>query len=196
MSNEAGENKSEYDKAISDLSGSLDEARTMPADLQEKQIVQQEKESLKTFEERELHWFKNTYQGDKVPQLTVRALLMGGILGMLMSISNLYTHIKLGWGFGVAITAGVLSFVIWRTFMFLIPRLTQLSILESNCMQSTASAAGYSTGNTVGMAFGAYLLIEGRHLPWHICAVWTFATAMLGVMLAVPMKRQMINKEQ
>jgi OPT family oligopeptide transporter len=63
-------------------------------------------------------------------------------------------------------------------------------------MQSAASAAGYSTGNTIGMAFGAYLLIEGKHLPWEICAIWTFVTAMLGVMLAVPMKRQMVNKEQ
>lgn len=151
---------------------------------------------LQTYEERELHWYKNVYRGDQMPQLTVRAVLMGGVLGMLMSISNLYTHIKLGWGFGVAITACVLSFVIWRTFMLLIPKITQMSILESNCMQSTASAAGYSTGSTVGMAFGAYLQIEGHHLPWEICAVWTFVTAMLGVTLAVPMKRQMINKEQ
>lgn len=149
-----------------------------------------------TYEERQLDWYKNVYRGDHVPQFTVRAVLMGGVLGMLMSISNLYTHIKLGWGFGVAITACVLSFVIWRTIMLLIPKVTQMSILESNCMQSTASAAGYSTGSTVGMAFGAYLLIEGHHLPWQICAVWTFVTAMLGVTLAVPMKRQMINKEQ
>ncbi|MBY0548383.1 MAG: OPT/YSL family transporter [Candidatus Obscuribacterales bacterium] len=149
-----------------------------------------------TYEERQLDWYKKVYRGDQMPQLTVRAVLMGGVLGMLMSISNLYTHIKLGWGFGVAITACVLSFVVWRTIMLVIPKVTQMSILESNCMQSTASAAGYSTGSTVGMAFGAYLLIEGHHLPWQICAVWTFVTAMLGVTLAVPMKRQMINKEQ
>ncbi|MBX9688594.1 MAG: OPT/YSL family transporter [Candidatus Obscuribacterales bacterium] len=184
------------DEAISEFTGSLDEAREVSAEIQEAQIIEQESSSIKSYEERELHWYKNVYQGDNVPQLTVRALVMGGVLGMLMSISNLYTHIKLGWGFGVAITACVLSFVIWRTFMILIPRLSKMSILESNCMQSTASAAGYSTGSTVGMAFGAYLLIEGHHLPWHLCAIWTFATAMLGVMLAVPMKRQMINKEQ
>ena len=184
------------DEAISELTGSPDEARETAADAQEAQIVQQEAESAESYEERQLDWYRNTYQGDDMPQFTLRAVLMGGVLGMLMSISNLYTHIKLGWGFGVAITACVLSFVIWRVFMVLIPRLTQMSILESNCMQSTASAAGYSTGSTVGMAFGAYLLIEGHHLPWETCAIWTFVTAMLGVMLAVPMKRQMINKEQ
>lgn len=180
------------DEAIGEFTSSPDEA----GELNDAQIVEAEERAALTYEQRQLDWYKNTYRGDEMPQLTWRAILMGGVLGMLMSISNLYTHIKLGWGFGVAITACVLSFVIWRTVMLVIPRLTQMSILESNCMQSTASAAGYSTGNTVGMAFGAYLLIEGRHLPWEICAVWTFVTAMLGVMLAVPMKRQMINKEQ
>ena len=41
-----------------------------------------------------------------------------------------------------------------------------MTILENNCMQSTASAAGYSTGGTIGTAFGALLLIEGVHQPW------------------------------
>lgn len=190
------ESRSLYkDDAVSELTSSVDEA-VDGAPAQDDEIAEKERRASLSYEERELDWYKTIYQGDHVPQLTLRAVLMGGVLGMLMSVSNLYTHIKLGWGFGVAITACVLSFVIWRTFMLLIPRLTQMSILESNCMQSTASAAGYSTGSTVGMAFGAYLLIEGQHLPWHICAIWTFVTAMLGVMLAVPMKRQMINKEQ
>ncbi len=180
------------DEAVGELTSSVDEARV----LNEKQIVENEKKSAQSYEERQLEWYRNVYRGDDMPQLTWRAVLMGGVLGMLMAISNLYTHIKLGWGFGVAITACVLSFVIWRVVMLIIPRLTQMSILESNCMQSAASAAGYSTGNTIGMAFGAYLLIEGKHLPWEICAIWTFVTAMLGVMLAVPMKRQMVNKEQ
>ncbi len=145
-------------------------------------------------------WFRTVYQGDKVPQLTLRAVLMGGILGSLMSISNLYTSIKVGWAFGVAITACVLSFVIWNSFRVLLGRLgvkvTPMSILENNCMQSTASAAGYSTGATVGTAFGALLLITGVHMDWKILLAWTLITAALGVFLAVPMKRQMINHEQ
>src|SRR3954467_8931019 len=67
-------------------------------------------------EEIERQWFEKIYtgRGDRQKQLTVRAVLMGGILGMFMSISNLYTILKLGWSFGVAITACVLSFVIWN----------------------------------------------------------------------------------
>ena len=44
-----------------------------------------------TPEEKEMHWFRYVYQGDSVRQLTTRAVLMGGVLGMFMSISNLYT---------------------------------------------------------------------------------------------------------
>ena len=96
-----------------------------------------------TPEQIDRHWFEHTYQGDRQRQLTVRAVLMGGVLGMFMSLSNLYTTLKLGWSFGVAITACVLSFVIWNALRALRGgRLSQMSLLENNCMQSTASAAG------------------------------------------------------
>jgi putative OPT family oligopeptide transporter len=141
-------------------------------------------------------WIRLVYRGDHVPQLTVRAVLVGGVLGSLMSICNLYTSIKIGWSFGVAITACVLSFLLWNGLRVVFPKITPMSILENNCMQSTASAAGYSTGATVGTAFGALLLITGTHVDWRILLAWTFVSAALGVFLAVPMKRQMINEEQ
>jgi len=150
-----------------------------------------------TPEEKDLYWLKHCYRGDQEKQLTLRAVMMGGILGMFMSISNLYTTLKLGWAFGVAITACVLSFVIWNALRALSGhRLTRMSILENNCMQSTASAAGYSTGGTIGVAFGALLLIEGTHRSWLVVASFALLTAALGVFLAIPMKRQMINYEQ
>ena len=150
-----------------------------------------------TPDEKDAHWLTYVYQGDKQRQLTLRAVLTGGLLGMLMSISNLYTTLQLGWSFGVAITACVLSFVLWNGLRALSGgRLGQMSMLETNCMQSTASAAGYSTGSTVGTAFGALMLLTGAHQPWHILAPFVFFTAALGILLAIPMKRQMLNYEQ
>ncbi len=145
----------------------------------------------------EAEWYAHVYQGDTVPQLTWRAVLTGGVLGMLMASANLYTTLKIGWSFGVAITACVLSFVLWNGVRLLLGgRFSQLSILENNCMQSTASAAGYSTGSTIGTAFGALLMLEGSHQPWWIVGLFTLFTGALGVFLAVPMKRQMINRER
>ncbi|MBI4862300.1 MAG: OPT/YSL family transporter [Candidatus Riflebacteria bacterium] len=148
-------------------------------------------------EQKDRHWFDHVYQGDRQPQLTLRAVLVGGLLGMFMSISNLYTTLKLGWAFGVAITSCVLSYVLWNGLVTLSGnRLSRMSILENNCMQSTASSAGYSTGATVGLAFAALLLITGSHQPWQIVVPFVFLTAALGVFLSIPMKRQMINYEK
>ncbi len=150
-------------------------------------------------EDRDRLWYETYYLPRKdTPQLTVRAVMMGGVLGMFMAMSNLYTTLKLGWAFGVAITACVLSYVIWQVFLKLRIAKTPMSILENNCMQSTASAAGYSTGGTIATAVGALLLITGDagRMSWVTVAVWVFLVALLGVFLAIPMKRQMINTEQ
>ncbi len=148
--------------------------------------------------ERDRAWYEHYYVGDGTPQLTLRAVLMGGFLGMFMAVSNLYTTLKLGWAFGVAITASVLSFTIWNGFVMARIAKNRMTILENNCMQSTASAAGYSTGGTLATAVGAMLLLTGdaARMHWLPVALWVGLTALLGVFLAIPMKRQMINHEQ
>lgn len=149
-------------------------------------------------EDVELKWYKEVYQGDDVKQLTLRAVVMGGFLGGFMSLSNLYIGLKTGWGMGVAITACILSYTIWKTLRVLLPFLfkSDMTILENNCMQSTASSAGYSTGGTMVSAISAYLIITGAHMSWQVLTLWTVFLAMLGVFIAIPMKRQMINIEQ
>ena len=71
-----------------------------------------------------------------------------------------------------------------------------MTILENNCMQSTASSAGYSTGGTLISAFAAYMLINNATMSLPSMLAWVFFLAVLGVTMAIPMKRQMINVEQ
>ncbi|MFA6045069.1 MAG: OPT family oligopeptide transporter [Phycisphaerales bacterium] len=163
-----------------------------------------------TPEQKDAHWFKYVYQGDKMKQLTVRSVLMGGILGMLMAASNLYTSLAIGWGFGVAITASVMSYVIWNLVRAASAGgISKMSVLENNCMASTASAAGYSTGSTIATMFGALLLlaepgpgqtaadITSRSIqPVWVIVLFTLCTGLMGVFLAIPLKKQMINHEQ
>lgn len=167
-----------------------------------------------TTEQREDWWYKHVYKGDSMPQLTFRAVLMGALLGMLMSASNLYTTLKIGWAFGVVVTACVMSYVIWGAMRLLSLRsLSKMSILENNCMASTASAAGYSTGSTLATMFGTLLMLKAESpdaggspdapanisnltaQPIWVVALFTLFTAALGVFLAIPLKRQMINRE-
>lgn len=151
-----------------------------------------------TADEIEREWHRNVYRGDDMPQLTVRAIIMGSFLGAFMSLSNLYIGLKTGWGLGVAITACILSFAIWKTLRKIAPRLfrSDMSILENNAMQSTASSAGYSTGGTMVSAIAAYMLLNGHHISYGLLTAWIFFLAVLGVTMAIPMKRQMINVER
>ncbi len=125
-----------------------------------------------TGEEIERQWYEKCYlgRGDTVKQLTWRAIIMGWVLGGVLSLTNIYIGLKAGWGFGVAITACILSYAIWTGFYKLGLAKTQMTILENNCMQSTASAAGYSTGGTLISAFAAYIMIHNETLSdWGSC---------------------------
>ena len=151
-----------------------------------------------TPEEIERQWFEQVYKGrgDSMAQLTWRAVLMGSLLGGVLSLTNLYIGLKAGWGLGVAITACILSYAIWTGLYRLGLVKTPMTILENNCMQSTASSAGYSTGGTLVSAFAAYVMLNGQPLPIPLTLAWVFFLAVLGVTMAIPMKRQMINIEQ
>ena len=143
-------------------------------------------------------WFDEVYagRGDVMPQLTWRAVLMGALIGAVLSLTNLYINLKAGWVFGVTITACIVSFGLWSALVKAGIARSQLTILENNCMQSTASAAAYSTGTTLCSAISAYYMINGHPLPLGQTLVWVFFLSVLGVTMAIPMKRQMINVEQ
>ena len=151
-----------------------------------------------TPEEIERQWFEQVYRGrgDSMKQLTWRAVLMGSVLGAVLSLTNLYIGLKSGWGMGVAITACILSYAIWTTFVRIGLAKVPMTILENNCMQSCASSAGYSTGGTLVSAFAAFIMLNGHALPLPLTFAWVFFLAVLGVTMAIPMKKQMINIEQ
>lgn len=151
-----------------------------------------------TPEEIERQWFNEVYKGrgDTLPQLTFRAVIMGMMLGGVLALTNLYIGLKAGWGIGVSITACIVSFMISHLLVRLRISSNPMSILETNCTQSTASSAGYSTGATMVSAFSAYYMINQQPLPLGLSLAWVFFIAVLGVTMAIPMKRQMINVEQ
>jgi len=151
-----------------------------------------------TPEDIERQWYEQVYRGrgDRMAQLTWRSVLVGSCLGGVLSLTNLYIGLKAGWGFGVAITACILSYAIWTGLLKIGLARTPMTILENNCMQSTASSAGYSTGGTLISAFAAYIIVNHQSISVPLMLAWVFFIAVLGVTMAIPMKRQMINIEQ
>jgi len=176
-------------------------APSTPAEVELGKPLDLSPDQVLTFTEEE--WYAKVYRGDDVAQLTWRSIWMGSALGFLLAFTNLYIGLKTGWHLGVAITACILSFTIWSFFVKSGLAKTPMTILENNCMQSTASSAGYSTGATLVSAFPALLMLsatadnpQGTHTPVWVLATWTFLVAVLGVVLAIPMKRSMVNQER
>ncbi len=153
-------------------------------------------ERPRTPEEIERHWFENVYQGDKMKQATVRAVVMGMFLGAVMCLSNVYVGLKAGWSMGVAITSCILAYVIFQAITKIFRR-PDFSILENNAMQSAASAAGSMTSAGIVNAIPALMMLNPAAVPpQHVLIVWVILISCLGVFLAVPAKRQYINIEQ
>lgn len=129
-------------------------------------------------------------------QLTLRAAIAGMLLGGFMSLSNLYVSLKTGWSMGVSITAGILAFAIFSLLLKVRLVKTEFGMLENNAMQSVASAAGYMTGGGTVAAIPALMMITGEAMGGWQMFFWITAIALLGVVMAIPMKQQMINVEQ
>ena len=177
------------------------DAPKTPEEMERLKPLELSPEEVLKLDERE--WYARAYRGDHTPQLTLRAVVMGAFLGFILAFTNLYIGLKAGWHLGVAITACILSFAVWNVFLRVGLAKTPMSILENNCMQSTASAAGYATGGTMVSAIPALLMISatpvnpgGTQIAWPVLAAWTFFLAFLGTVLAIPMKRNMINQEK
>ncbi|MDB4944435.1 MAG: Oligopeptide transporter, family [Labilithrix sp.] len=150
----------------------------------------------------EAEWYARAYRHD-APQLTVRAVALGTVLGFFLAFTNVYIGLKTGWFLGVNLTACILSFAAWGSLQRAGLVKDRLSILESTTAVSTASSAGYATGFLTITAVPAMLLLSvtdqtpgGVNMKWPALAIWIFFLACLGVVIAIPMKRNMINREK
>jgi uncharacterized oligopeptide transporter (OPT) family protein len=149
-------------------------------------------------EDADSYWLREVYQGDRVPQLTLRAVLLGSAIGAVTCATNLYAGLKLAIVFPVAITAALLAHASHGALRRLAPGVAgaPLSPLETCCAQAVASSAGYATGGALISVQGAWLLTTGSHPPGWALLTWTFLLSALGVFFAVPFKRRLVDHEQ
>jgi uncharacterized oligopeptide transporter (OPT) family protein len=158
-------------------------------------LQQLDEEQIRTWTraQKDEWWFRNVYRGD-MPQLTVRSAITGFLLGGILAATSLYIAARTGIGIGVGLTSVILAFAIYR-ILSQAGFAQDFTILENNCTQSIATAAGYMIPMlTSGLA--AYMIVTNTVVPaWHLI-VWTCVTSILGVLVAFPMKRRFINEEQ
>src|SRR5882672_2441266 len=72
-----------------------------------------------------------TRMGETRGELTARALVMGVLLGAVLSISNVYVGLRIGWSFGVSLSATVLGYGIGRVLALGRPGREGLTLKEN-----------------------------------------------------------------
>jgi OPT family oligopeptide transporter len=144
--------------------------------------------------DREADWLQHTYRPHEA-NLTVRAVLVGMLIGATMCLSNLYVFFKTGWSLGVTLTACLLAFASFRLLQALRLVRRPLGALENNALTTVASGAGFMTGGGNMAAFGALLMITTVRPDAAPMIAWFGVIAALGVFAAIPIKRQLINRE-
>jgi uncharacterized oligopeptide transporter (OPT) family protein len=129
------------------------------------------------------YWLQNTYQGNKLPEFTTKALIAGGLVGALLMASNVYVGLKTGFLAGGSILAAILSFIILRSVR------QSFSVLENNIAQTVASAAG-----TLGIVVivPPALTMLGHEFSVYQMFFWLLSVGLLGVLFAIPLRRQSI----
>jgi uncharacterized oligopeptide transporter (OPT) family protein len=138
-------------------------------------------------------WFKNVFRGD-MAQLTLRSGLTGFLLGGVLSSTGLYIGAKTGISLGVGLTSVILAFALFRA-LHAAGLAQDYTILENNCTQSIATAAGYVTTALIS-SLPAYMLVSGHVPTWWQIGIWMFLVSLIGVLLAFPLKRRFINEDQ
>ncbi len=125
------------------------------------------------------------------PQLTVRAIATGMFVGALLSLCNIYSGLKIGWGFNMSVTAALLSYGFWQALSSLTGS-REWNIYENNVNQTAASSAAMISSAGLVAPIPALTIMTGQSFSWAILSVWVFSVACVGVVVAIGLRRQMI----
>src|SRR5690242_1652353 len=119
-------------------------------------------------------------------ELTLRAIALGVVLGLIFGASNVYLALKIGLTVSASIPIAVLSITIFRA-------LGRSTILENNIVQTTGSAADSVSAGVV-FTIPAILLM-GYDLDIGRVAILAVVGGLMGVLMMIPLRRALIVKE-
>ena len=117
-------------------------------------------------------------------ELTVRAILLGGIITLMFTAANVYLGLRVGLTFATSIPAAVISMAILRL-------LAGGTILENNIVQTVASAAGTLAAICFVLP-GLVMIGAWADFPFWTTALITFLGGFLGVMFSIPLRRALV----
>lgn len=118
-------------------------------------------------------------------ELTLRGVIIGGIITLVFTAANVYLGLKVGLTFATSIPAAVISMAILRFFR-------DHSIIENNIVQTIASAAG-TLSAIIFVLPGLIMLGYWSGFPYWTTAAVCFFGGVLGVMYSIPLRRALVT---
>jgi uncharacterized oligopeptide transporter (OPT) family protein len=117
------------------------------------------------------------------------------LLAMILSTCNIYTGLKIGWGLNMSITAALVSFGFWKILEKTI-RTREWGILENNINQTACSSGAAVSSAGLVAPIPALAMITGQTLGWPYLALWVFSVCLVGITVAITLRRQMLIEEK
>lgn len=119
-----------------------------------------------------------------LPELTVRGMVLGALITVIFTASNVYLGLKVGLTFSSSIPAAVISMAILRMFK-------NSNILENNMVQTQASAAG-TLSAIIFILPGLLMLGYWQGFPFGETLLLCACGGSLGVLFTIPLRRAMV----
>jgi len=130
------------------------------------------------------------------PELTLRSILVGLVVAAIIGSAYPYCVLKLGFGPNLSVVSAFFGFIA----LVLILRAAGTNARENNIVQTMGTSAGQTAFMCVLLA--AFDLLNSKQVlnpPIHLGTFqiffWLCSASLLGILLAVPMRRHYIDEE-
>jgi uncharacterized oligopeptide transporter (OPT) family protein len=130
------------------------------------------------------------------PELTTRSIVVGLVVAMIIGSAYPYCVLKLGFGPNLSVVSAFFGFIA----LVLILRASGTNARENNIVQTMGTSAGQTAFMCVLLAAFDMLntrgiLVPPIHLGTAQIFFWLCSASLLGILLAVPMRRHYIDEE-
>ena len=120
-----------------------------------------------------------------VKELTIRGVIIGGIITLIFTAANVYLGLKVGLTFATSIPAAVISMAILRYFK-------DHTVQENNIVQTIASAAG-TLSAIIFVLPGLIMVGWWSGFPYWTTAALCALGGILGVTYSIPLRRALVT---
>ncbi len=127
----------------------------------------------------------NTATTTHPKEITVRGIILGVLITLIFTASQVYMGLKVGLTFATSIPAAVISMALLRAFK-------TSTIQENNIVQTIASSAG-TLAAVVFTLPGLLILGWWSHLPFFTTFMACAIGGVLGVMYTMPLRRALVT---